>query len=159
MGTATIKYAGAASITISLTSLSGDSWRQSLVVDNTTNKYMDALVGGSIQVGGITGAGSVKVYAYGAWDSSNYTAGCDGTDSDYTANGEEGLLKLLETISVAADDDNQDFVFGPVSVAEAFGGVLPSKWGIVVHNDTDTTLHATGTNNAIKYDGIKYDVA
>ena len=54
---------------------------------------------------------------------------------------------------------NDDYEWGPVSVAEVFGGVLPSKWGLVVHNDSGAALHATGTNNSTRYFGIKHDIA
>ena len=67
-------------------------------------------------------------------------------------------LPLLGVISVDATDDNDDARWGPFSVAQAFGGVLPTKWGIVIKNSTGASLHATGTNNECQFMGIKYDV-
>lgn len=159
MATTNIAYASAGTITITQTSLANASWRQSTVVDNTTNLYVDALVGGSIQVGTSPTSGEwIGIYAYGTYDGTNYTAGCSGSDAAYTADGEEGLLKLLTVITVDATSD-QDYVWGPVSVAAAFGGVMPSKWGIVVRNETDVTTNATGTNNEAQYIGITYTTA
>ena len=152
-------YPSAASLTITLTSLADAAYRQSTVVDNTSNEYIDAQIGGSIQVGASPVANeSIYIFVYGSYDGTSYTAGCSGTDGAYTADGEEGLLKMLEEI-VVDGTANQDYVWGPCSVAEKFGGVLPRKWGIVVKNDTGGALHATGTNNEVKYTGIKYTVA
>jgi len=149
-------YGSPTAIAITVTSLADGSWRQSAAVDNSTNKHVDALVGGSIQVGTSPTAGDkINIYAYGAWDASNYTAGASGSDAAYTADGEEGLLKLLEVIEVDATSD-QDYSWGPVGVAQAFDGVLPDSWGVIVNNESGATLNATGTNNQLDYVGVKY---
>lgn len=163
MATVTTSYSASTSITITLTSLSNNSWRQSAVVDNSSNKYVDVLVGGSIQVGtSPTNNSTFEIYVYGERDdgggTSQYTAGCSGSDASYTADGEEDELKLLEVITVDTTSD-QDYEWGPVSVAQAFGGILPRKWGIVIKNGTGVTTNATGTNNEVRYQGIKFDVA
>ena len=166
MATATINYASAASVTITLTSLADGGYRESTAVDNTTNKYLDALVGGKVQIGAPSADGTIEFYAYGTYDGTEYTAGLTGSDGTITwgTTGSTGLdgannLPLLGVISVDATDDNDDARWGPFSVAAAFGGVLPSKWGIVVRNRTGASLHATGTNNECQVIGIKYDVA
>lgn len=149
-------YPAAASVTITLTSLTNGSWRQSAAVDNTSNLYIDAHLGGSIQTGtSPTANGTIDIYAYGSYDGTNYTAGASGSDAAYTADGEENLFFHLLSIVVDATSD-QDYVFGPVSVASVFGGVLPRAWGIVVENNTGATLNATGTNNEVQFTGIKY---
>lgn len=163
MTTVTTNYAATAAITITLAGLANAGWRQSSAVDNSVNKYLDALVGGSIQVGTIpTDKSQIEIYAYGERDdgggTSKYTAGASGVDAAYTADGEEDELKLLEVITVDTTSD-QDYEWGPVSVAQAFGGILPRKWGVVVKNGTGVTFNATGANNAVKYTGIKFDIA
>lgn len=162
MTTATVNYAGAAgtAITLTLTSLADGNWRQSTAVVNTSNLYLDALVGGSTQVGTTpTAGGTIDIYAYGQYDASGeYTAGASGSDAAYTADGEETSLKLIGVVQVD-DTSDQDYEWGPFSVAAAFGGVLPQRWGLVVENNTGATLNATGTNNEVAYTGIKYDSA
>jgi len=159
MTTTTVIHAAAGTVTITLTSLADGSYRQSAAVDNDTNGYIDAQVGGSIQTGTTPTLGEpIKIFAYASYDGTNYTAGASGSDAAYTADGEEGLLKLLEIIEVDATSD-QDYVWGPVSVAQAFGGILPVKWGIVVLNDSGAALNATGTNNEIQFTGITFNIA
>ena len=160
MATMTANYAAPAAITCTLTSLANSGWRESAAVDNTTNKYVDALLMGSVQAGTSPTTGTYfEVWAYGWIDSApGYTGGCTGSDAAYTADGEEDELRLVGVISVDSTTD-QDYVFGPFSVAAAFGGLLPPKWGVVFRNGTGVTTNATGTNNVVKYVGVKFDVA
>ena len=166
MAEAKPKYAASAAITCTLTSLADGGYRESAGVNNTTNRYMDALVGGSIQVGAVTADGTISVFAYGSADAGGiYSGGLAGTDETITwgttpaSSSVEGFnqLKLLGVISVDTTDDNNDIEFAGFSVAAAFGGVMPEKWGIVVLNETGVALNATGTNNEIHYQGITYE--
>lgn len=154
-----VTYSTAQTVTMTNTSLGDGSWRQSASVDNGTNLYIDAHLGGSIQTGTTpTANGTIDIYAYGSYDGTNFTGGASGSDAAYTADGEELLFPLLLSITVDATSD-QDYVFGPVSVAQAFGGVLPETWGIVIENNTGAALNATGTNNEIQFFGVTYTSA
>lgn len=156
MAEAKIKYSIAKSVAITLAALTDGSFRQSLVVDNSSDLFIDAHLGGSIQVGSAPIAGNlIKIYAYGTYDGTNYTAGCSGADAGYTADGEEDLLRLVATIEIDGTA-NQYYVFGPISIADAFGGKLPQKWGIVVENNSGSALNATGTNNEVQFLGITF---
>jgi len=159
MGTTNVTYPGTSgtAITFTLTSLGNGSWRQSAAVDNTTNLYIDALVGGSVQTGtSPTAGGTIDIYAYGQYDASGeYTAGASGSDASYTADGEESLLRHVASIVVDADS-NIDYEWGPVTIARCFGGVMPQRWGLVAENNTGVALHSTGTNNETIYTGIDY---
>lgn len=154
-----VTYASAGTVTITLTSLANGSWRQSAVVDNTSNLYLDAHVGGSVQTGTTpTAGGTIDIYVYASYDNTLYTGGASGSDAAYTADGEEGLFRRLETIIVDASSDT-DYIWGPTSVAELFGGYLPRKWGIVMENNTGAALNATGTNNEVQFSGITVTTA
>jgi hypothetical protein len=159
MATLSMNYASAATITLTLTSLTNGSWRASTAVDNTSNLYLDAILGGSVQMGtSPTNNGTFDIYLYSTYDGTNYTGGVSGTDAAYTADGEEKLFVLVKSIIVDNTTD-QDYVWGSVSVAAAFGGTLPSKWGVVVENNTGVTTNATGTNNETQFIGTKLDSA
>jgi hypothetical protein len=41
-----------------------------------------------------------------------------------------------------------------MSVAAAFGGMLPRKWGIVVHNRTNIPFSGTEQEHRKRYQGI-----
>ena len=152
-------YSTAQTVTITLTSLGDDSWRQSASVDNGTNLFLGTQLGGSIQVGtSPTADNTISIYAYGTYDGTTFTAGASGRDAAYTADGEEVLFPLLAVITVDATSD-QDYIWGPVNVAKAFGDVLPETWGLVVHNDSGAALNATGTNNEVQFFGVTYTSA
>jgi hypothetical protein len=168
MTTAAISYGTPTAITITLTSLADGAYRESAAVDNSSNLFMDAHVAGSVQVGTVTADGTFAVFAYGSNDGgTTYSGGLAGTDETITwgttpsTSSVEGYnnLKLLGVVSVDTTDDDNDIEFGPFAVASAFGGHMPNSWGIVILNETGAALHATGTNNSIKYTGIKYTAA
>lgn len=159
MATVTPSYSSAQTVTLTLTSLGNGSWRQSTAVDNSSNLYVKAHLGGSVQTGTTpTDGGTLDFYIYATYDGTNYTGGCSGTDSAYTADGEEDELIFIGSVTVDATSD-QDYVFGPWPVDVLFGGVLPQKWGVVVENNTGVTTNATGTNNETQFIGIKFDIA
>jgi len=162
MATATVNYAGASgtAITFTLNGLTNTSWRQSDAVVNTVNLYLDALVGGSVQMGTTpTVDTTFDFYCYGQYDgSAEFTGGASGSDAAYTADGEETLFRLPTSVVVDATTD-QDYEWGPVAVAPLYGGWLPQRWGLLANNNTGATTEATGTNNETLYTGIKLDSA
>jgi hypothetical protein len=168
MATANISYQGIGT-SIAITSADGNGdgvWCSSALVDNQTNKYMDALFGGSLQVGTLTANGTINIYIAASWDGTEFTAGVDVGDSDITwgttgnthVGGENDLFPVA-VISTDATDDDNDIVFGPFSVASICGGIMPLEWCVVIENNTGAALHATGTNNHLEYTGIEYDSA
>lgn len=152
---ATIKEALAASaaIAITLDSLTSSSTvgRSSAVVDNSANLYLDALVEVKLVIPSGTPANdkAVYVWAYDSVDGSNYAEAVAGTDSSYTVDNPT-LLPLLGVIPFTATG-GVTRRSRAMSVASAFGGVLPAKWGIVVVNFTGLTL---STGCAAIYSGL-----
>jgi len=164
MATSKIAYGGAADLAITTTIGNGVGiWSSSAIFDNSAAANIDVVVGGSIQVGAVTLDGTIDIYVAGSWDGTEFTSGVDMGDSDITwgttgsthINGEFNLA-LLASISVNSADDNKDIVFGGFSIAQAFGGTMPKKFAIVIENNTDIALHATGTNNHLDTVGITY---
>lgn len=167
MATTTVNYAASAAITITLASLATDAnkltGRESTAISNTTNKYVDVLVGGKITVGTTpTTAKSIEIWVYGAVnDTPTYPDVIDGTDSAETfgdAGSKSSAMRLAKVISTNGTSD-QTYWVAPFSVAQLFDGVVPTHWGLFIVHDTGVNLNATAGNHEFKYTGIKYDVA
>jgi hypothetical protein len=162
LGTKTTLTIGVASLASSSSFVDG---RESNQVDNTTNKFLDALLEGFITVGTTPTVNTqILVYVWGSNDSLATTAKdvLDGTDSDETLTSAgigRGFLKLLAAIDVDSTTSDRRYDFGVVSVAQALGGVLPKYWGIFVTHNTGVALNATTGNHEISYSGIKQDIA
>jgi len=168
MATATVNYSSNTAITLDLSSLAQSTTfvagRESTEVDNTTNKYMDAIV----YALGVTGSSSaatagqgINVYVWGADTSLGTTAidTLDGTDSAETI-----ALPTLQALRLGASayttvtTASQVYFFQPFSVAALFGGVLPKFWGLFVSTSLAGGL-AASMSAKFSYVGVKYDVA
>lgn len=168
MADVTTTYAASATITCGVASLASSSTfvagRESSVVDNTTNKYVDALLSGKVRVGTSPTANTqILVYVFAPInDTPTYPDVMDGTDSDETLTAVgvgQGFLKLAAVINVDATTSDRDYAFGPVSVAQLFGGVMPPKWSLFVTHNTGAALNATAGNHTFSYQGVKFSVA
>jgi hypothetical protein len=141
------------SITITIASLTNTSVRGSLVVDNTSNLFLDALVQVQIKSGAAStsATGYVNIYAYGTVDAADslYTEGSTGTDQSITLTVPTNA-RLIGTLNMVANAIT--YVSEPMSVAAAFGGILPEKWGIFVENQSGGTFD--GTTAFAYYQGI-----
>ena len=150
------EYGAATALTITLNALaaSATAGRASVEVDNTSTKYLDALVQVKVTVGTVSGNKVVNVYAYGTVDETNigytgHNGGITGVDAAYTLV-EPTMLRLIGTLPCPTS--SVAHVSMPMSVAAAFGGVLPEKWGLFLINDTGAAL--AGSGNAVYYRGI-----
>lgn len=159
MGDIKTKYGSSSkqAITITLASLAtttGTTGRESTAIDNSTNLFLDALVMVTVRLpnsGTIGGKKMCAVYAYGALEASSptYPDTATGSDAAITLTSPT-QLRLIGVISCPAI--NATYKSAPMSVAAAFGGALPPKWGIVVLNMTNVALDSSG--NAAEYVGI-----
>lgn len=160
MATSAILYGTPTAMTITLASLasSATAGRESTAVDNSSTLAIDYLVGGKITSGTTPTANNViEVWAYGTYDGTEYTGAATGSDAGLTPSG-KGLMKLIDIIYVTATS-NVAYKFGPVSVANLFGGVCPQKWGVFVLNTSAVALNSTGGNHEVYYTSVKYTSA
>ena len=159
MATATPTFGTVTTHTITLTSLASDTnggGRAGTAIDNVSEDAIDAMVGGSVTTGtGPTAARQIEVWCYGSYDGTSYSGGVTGSDANLTPQ-EKTLMKLL-TVIPTSSTANQRYTWGPFSVAQAFGGTMPRKWGMYFVQNTGAALHATGTNHEVKHTPIKYD--
>ena len=169
MATSTVNYSANTAITMDLSALGSSATfvagRESSQVDNTTNKFVDVLVSGSVSVGTTPTANtSILIYVYGAETSLATTAidVLDGTDSaeTLTNTGILNALRLGAAINVPATTTDVQYFVLPFSVAALFGGVVPKFWGLFVAHNTGVNLRTNAINtNSFEYVGIKYDIA
>lgn len=134
-------------------------------IDNTTTLADDALIHVELAAVNTAPAGSkaIFLYAYGLVDGA--AAAYTGTGGAAVPSGSEAtmvfpsvttlpvVMPLLGVIPYPVQ--NIAINAGPFSVARAFGGVLPPKWGIAMVNDSGMTLNVTN----IKYTELTYTVA
>lgn len=155
-------YAASASLTITLASLADSATvgRESTVVSNATDLYLDVMVAAKFKTqnsGTISAPSCIYVWAYSSIDAgSNYTDTATGADAACTINS-PNQLRLLGVVNVAAI--NTTYKGGGWSVAQAFGGKVPQRWGVVVVNDCGTALSAVEGDHDVWMQGITATVA
>ena len=152
-----LAYGAAGDVTITLASLASDTslltGRESATIDNSANLYLDYLISGKITTGtSPTTARSIEVWAVGSWDGTNWPDVFDGTESAETitsADIKASVCRYLAAMATSATS-NVTYHFGPVSLAAAFGGVLPPKIVLFVTHSTAVALNATTGNHQIR---------
>jgi|SRR6267142_1482475 len=162
-----LALAPSAALTITLNSLAAQSARASVFVDNATTLYLDVHV--SIKFTLATPArvgdhGAVNVYAYGSEDGSTYgpsggpnaKEAIDGTDKAIVVNFSPAPSTLwgvrIGVIHIQTGAAGVAYVSPPLGVAQAFGGTLPRRWGIVVENRSGIAFASSGCRAS--YSGI-----
>jgi hypothetical protein len=141
------KYGSAnQAITITINSLANDAKRESAAVDNAANCFADALVQVQIATNTAadsTGDKSIYIYAYGtSGNGTTYSANASGTDAAFGSDPQQlANCHLIGTLY--APTQNKVYKSDLMSVATAFGGLLPQRWGIIIHNRTGQTLKSS----------------
>lgn len=141
-------------LTCTLASLANGSARASTAVDNSSNLYSDVLLLLKIKAGGsgVTSTGYVNVYAYGTADGgTTYSEGVSGSDAGVTLTSPPNV-RLIGVIAMVATSTTY---YSPLmSVASAFGGVMPDHWGIIIENKSGGAFDSTEGNHAKLYQGV-----
>lgn len=160
-----IKLAFGAAQTMTVTNLhslasSATAGWQSDVVDNTANLYEDALVQVVLDFANTAPANekAVFVFAYAGLETtySNPASGSEGAITlPSIANGNPLCIRQIGTVPYTTQDEVAES--SPMSVAQAFGGILPPKWGIIILNYSGAALAASG--NTVKWRGVYHTVA
>lgn len=152
-----LAYGTPVDVTITLASLASDTnllaGQQSTAIDNTSTLALDYLVSGRITVGTTpTTARQIEVWCVGRWDATNWPDTFTGSNAARTITSAEiktTICRLVASIPTVATSD-RSYPFGPVSVAQLFGGVLPQAFVFFVTHNTAATLNATGGNHLIR---------
>lgn len=159
-------YSSVQAVTISLASLASSSsltaGQESGVIDNSTNRFIDAILSGKITVGSSPTSGTnIIVNVFALLDpSGTYPDVMDGSDSAETitsAGVGRGFLRRAVILDVDSTTSDREYPFSGISIADLFRGVMPQKWGVFVTHNTGVNLNATGGNHVINYQGVHYE--
>lgn len=130
----------------------------------TSNNIVDAMVQVKVNAGANTPSAStiVSVFAYGSLDGTtgSYSGAVgganeliDGSDKAITVNAYGHNLRFLGTILIHTA--SVVYQSEPMSIAAAFGGIMPRKWGVVLMNQSGVALAASGHD--VRYSEIYYN--
>lgn len=155
IGDLKVTYGTNTSMTLTTTTMSNATYRQGPVIDNSSDKYVDALVQLTVvpATSGTGSTGHIIAFAYGTVDGgTTYPDNVTGTAGDLTPYSPVGLVPIGVIPCNANSGTQASFKSNPMSVARAFGGILPQKWGIVYMNLSGATLPASSISAS--YQGI-----
>ena len=140
-----LKYDPSASVIAStgLNSLAATSYVTCTEVDNGSALYIDVMV--EVTIADIVEAGNKQVVAY-VIDS------IDGTNYSDNQSVNPQAMRLLGVVPM---NGTGPWRSAAMSVASAFGGVIPPKWKVVLYNDNSTTALAA-SGNSVQMRGVLY---
>jgi len=152
-------YATEINATITLASLASSSnllaGRQSSEIDNRTALNLDYLVSGKTTTGASPTTGRpIEIWAVGALDNAapTYLGGfgtADAASPTLIQENKNIMCVLVASITCNATS-NQQYDFGPVSIAALFGGFCPARFVFFVTQNTAVALNSTAGNHQIR---------
>lgn len=142
MATATLNVTNSQAVTITLASLANGSNAVSNAIDNSTAKYLSALVRVKVRTNaaGTSATGSCSVFLVRSTDG--------GTDYD------DATATLLGVIPAVANATTYARTFSTEQV-----GPLGSHWKVAVVNNSGAALDSTAGNHEVEFAGVKLDIA
>lgn len=160
-----LTYGSNTTITIDLSALASSSsflsGRESNEIDNTGDKFVEAIVSGSFIVGTTPATtGGLKVFAWGSDTSliTNPLDVLDGVDSaeTFTSTSLGATVAPVSFTPVLVNTSNTKYIVRNFPLAAMLGlPVLPKFWGIfVAHNMTAALKTDSGNTDAFSFYGI-----
>lgn len=143
-------------LTITLASLATSTagvGRQSTLVDNTTNRYQDALVYVKITQG-TNPTGNKGVYVY--------LIRSDNQGTDHVSDGagaSDAGLTVLNAPIIGVMKNKSSPATGDVLYGEFLVNRPGPEWGIAIVHDTAVNLDSTGGNHWVRFIGLNPEVA
>ena len=122
--------------------------RESNYIDTTSGLYLDYLVGGKVKTGtSPTVNRTVELWVWGQLDDTpTYPDAITGVDGNKTLTTRDIMFSGLVPLHAVNTDatSGRTYYIRPLSIASAFGGVLPKKWGLFLVHNTAVALDGTG---------------
>ena len=160
-----ITYSADTAITWTDNTLAADAWSNTANVDNATNLYVDVLVGGFCGLDSTTAVAGETIDIYvtanysdtatdvgGARDAAYGLDGLQVPDTDFI----QANVRFLTSIGLhGTPTTDMDYHWGPIGIAQMFGGVMPKDFQLLIHNNTSADIDS-GDINLI---GITYTTA
>jgi hypothetical protein len=156
-------FGGASQLTCTLTSLASGSTRESAVQSNTTNDYFDYLVSLTFTIASgspsTLGGNCVNIYANASndgtiWPIIQLSAGTTFTtgagDASVGALGNPPNIRLIGSVGIQTTTSSAERTFRsePFSLAQAFGGNIPSSFSIMIENSSGVVFSASTATTA-----------
>lgn len=154
-------YGTSTAVTCTLASLasSATAGRRSNVIDNTSDLFLDAMLTIAVKTSSSALANdkACYIYLFGSEDGTVY----DGSSAESNGSGDGAITiddptNMVGPFVLACPASSTTYRKVIKSVAAAFGGVLPRKWGFVVRNYTGQNLDSTEGNHQKTYTGLAY---
>jgi hypothetical protein len=142
MATASLNATNTQGVTITLASLANATTATSSAIDNSTNKFLSALVQLKVKTNaaGTSATGSCSVYLVRSTDAGS-------TYDDSTAT-------FLGDLPTVANATTYIRIFSTEPL-----GPLGTSWKVALVNNSGAALDSTGGNHKMEFTGIKFDVA
>ena len=138
--------------------------RQSAVIDNSSNQFVDYQIMGQITTGTTPTAGTIALYAFSllsrtasanVWPQAGATALVT-TDAAATWDAEQLAGQPLVWSIANNTTSNRAYAINIKSVAALFGGTLPIGFGFYLAHSSVAALNATAGNHWLHGQGIKF---
>ena len=124
------------------------------IVDNSTNLFLDYIIGGKVTVGTSPTANKIiEIWAFSqSEDTPTYPDVFDGTASAETITSvgvKNSVLSLVAVLDVSAATSDVTYYFQGKSMRACFGGVVPKRFGFFVTHNTGVNLNSTAGNHEL----------
>lgn len=135
-----------------------DFGRQSAVADNTVDDAVDALVGGLFTTSTTASTNrQIEIWSFGSWNNgSTYSLrGASSVDASANVSSMKTLMKLVTIIP--SMQGQSTYNWGPFSIAQVYGGLMPTHWGIFLTHNTGVSSYLESSLHNLSYIPVRYE--
>lgn len=153
-------YGASTAITLSASALASDTnlvaGRAGTTISSTG--AADYVVSGIVTTSSTgVGAKQIELWSFAQVSTGYFTGlstGYTGADANQTPN-QKSVLKLLQIIPTTANT-SVVYPWGPFSITQAHGGILPQVWGLYVVHNSCGALNGAAGSQIFQYQALTY---